>query len=237
MFRLNVIWVTAGLLLQVTVLIVGILAMRRGLAHARLYLLGHGAFFIAASLFATLTLGNQIHDLSVALTLQPLVVLLHLTTMLVTEGRRARETRARLRHQQQALMEQARFVTVGKTIGMLAHQWRAPLARLGAQLTELRAYFRFAGDLREQAPLIRDELLPAMQDGLQHMARTVEDFQDFFSADHPTEVSSPRRWSNGFWTCSAPRSRALACVSSARSSRGPGRYRATRPPWPTCSWC
>ncbi|PTN33033.1 sensor histidine kinase [Desulfonatronum sp. SC1] len=193
LIRFSPFWGAVGRAAGATFLVAGILAVIRKLDHAWLYLLGHVVFFLASATLASMFHKNYIHDLSSIILLHPLVVILHMTVLVLSLGMLARHDVQRLARLDLLLLEQSRFAAIGRTIGMLAHQWRAPLARLGAQLTELRTYFRFAPDIRDHAPVIRDDLLPAMQNGLRHMTDTVRDFQDFFSADHPGEDYDPSR--------------------------------------------
>lgn len=186
-------WSWCALAVYPTVLAAGFLAVRRQLHFRWLFLLGHAAAFTASGLMAILMHIGPIRDLAPLFMLQPLIFTMHVMVMALSLGILARQARDEMFRQEQAMLEQSRFTALGRTIGALAHQWRAPLARLGAQIAELRAYFASSRPLLDHAPRIRDELLPGMEQGVASMSTQVNDLRDFFSSTRPGEDFDPEQ--------------------------------------------
>ena len=92
------------------------------------------------------------------------------------------ETGRRLQ-QERLLARHARLAAIGEMIGAIAHQWRQPLATLGATVQSLRmAWERKALDA---SFLERAEADAQKQ--LYYMSDTIEDFRNFFSPDKVAE--------------------------------------------------
>lgn len=179
------------LMLYATVLAVALRAVRLRLEMSWLFLIGHVPVFVASGMLFVFLQAAILRDIDTILHIQPLLVILQVAFMTSNLGLLHKKSmRTHLEHQRFAI-EQSRFASVGRTIGMVVHQWRTPLARLGTQLAELRASFRSEEHLRRRTTLIRDELLPDMEDGLHEMISTMNDFRDFFSANRPRETFAP----------------------------------------------
>jgi len=185
------VWSALIIMLCATILVTGTVAVYRRLPHAWFYFLGHAVVFTASVLLAVILQTNAVQNLYWILLVQPFIVIIHISVMSLSLGMTARRAQTELAHQQQIMLEQSRFTAVGKTIGMVVHQWRTPLARLGAQLMELHAYVRHSDPSPTQAAMIRQDLLPGMQRSMKTLKDTVDDFSDFFSARQPSEHFEP----------------------------------------------
>lgn len=92
------------------------------------------------------------------------------------------ETERRLQHER-LLSRHARLAAIGEMIGAIAHQWRQPLAALGATIQSIRM-------AREQNCLDDSFLEKSEADAqkqLYYMSDTIEDFRNFFSPDKVVE--------------------------------------------------
>ncbi len=93
------------------------------------------------------------------------------------------ETERRLKHER-LLARHARLAAIGEMIGAIDHQWRQPLATLGATIQGIRmAWERRCID---DAFLAKAEADAQKQ--LVYMSETIEDFRNFFSPDKVMEV-------------------------------------------------
>ncbi len=92
------------------------------------------------------------------------------------------ETEKRLTHER-LLARHARLAAIGEMIGAIAHQWRQPLATLGATIQSIRMAWE------EQC--IDDEFLENAESDAQlqlaYMSDTIEDFRNFFSLEKVIE--------------------------------------------------
>lgn len=90
-------------------------------------------------------------------------------------GKRIKQERLMARH--------ARLAAIGEMIGAIAHQWRQPLATLGATIQSIRMAW-------EQHSIDAEFLENAEADAqkqLYYMSDTIEDFRNFFNPEKVTE--------------------------------------------------
>jgi PAS domain S-box-containing protein len=92
------------------------------------------------------------------------------------------ETERRLQ-QERLLARQARLAAIGEMIGAIAHQWRQPLATLGAIVQSLR----MAWERRVLDGAFLERAETDAQKQLYYMSDTIEDFRNFFSPDKVVE--------------------------------------------------
>ncbi len=78
--------------------------------------------------------------------------------------------------QEERLMEQSRFATMGEMIGAIAHQWRQPLNAIGLFVQSLQ-YDYDKGVLDRQ--LLKERIDGTMEQVF-FMSRTIDDFRDYF---------------------------------------------------------
>jgi PAS domain S-box-containing protein len=81
-------------------------------------------------------------------------------------------------HQQQ-LLQQSRLAQMGEMISMIAHQWRQPLAAIGAASAKIRIKAHLNRVDNEMTIKTSDKI-----EGLvQHLSQTIDDFRNFFKSD------------------------------------------------------
>ncbi|MBB5021802.1 signal transduction histidine kinase [Desulfurispira natronophila] len=150
-------------------------------------LLGQGVLFLTLlfrlvyGVFADFTYSVVDMALSVGLLVFLLLVALAISRSLDAQ-------RKLVIDQRQAVIAQSRFTSFGKMIGMIAHQWRAPLARQGAMLTELQILLEHPEKNHDVVARFRETLLPRMQENHQQLGQIFHDFQQFFASDVRREV-------------------------------------------------
>ncbi len=93
-----------------------------------------------------------------------------------------RETGRRLQ-QERLLARHARLAAIGEMIGAIAHQWRQPLATLGATIQSLR----MAWERRALDGAFLERAEADAQKQLYYMSDTIEDFRNFFSPEKVAE--------------------------------------------------
>ena len=93
------------------------------------------------------------------------------------------ETGRRLQ-QERLLARHARLAAIGEMIGAIAHQWRQPLATLGATIQSLR----MAWERRVLSAAFLERAEADAQKQLYYMSDTIEDFRNFFSPEKVAET-------------------------------------------------
>jgi two-component system, sensor histidine kinase LadS len=192
-YRTSPIWIGCVLTLCATVLWTGALAVIRGLNHAWLYLIGHAGMFCAAIFLVILGQSSLIMDFALSLQVNPWIVAAHLGVMVLSLNIMARDAREAFASERRLFLAQSGYAAVGRTVGMIVHQWRTPLARLGTELAELGFYFHGPKLDREHERTIREILLPSMNRSMDILTGTVEDFSDLLSVRRPREDFAPER--------------------------------------------
>ena len=82
----------------------------------------------------------------------------------------------RIREKEQEQLNNAKFISIGRTIGNVTHQWRQPLNALGAVLTHVKASLLLHNTVRKQ-PLL--DSLDTSFEILQHLSETIDTFYRF----------------------------------------------------------
>ena len=81
-----------------------------------------------------------------------------------------------LREKDEALMHNARLAAMGEMIGMIAHQWRQPIAGIGMVVNNLLLDI----ELDSLDPKKAKEELALVDHQVQYLSQTIEDFTNFF---------------------------------------------------------
>jgi two-component system, sensor histidine kinase LadS len=180
------------LLTAFLLVILGIRATLLGLPGAWYYLAGQGFYQMAIVLqWATITGWIRLTE-----TMEYFIILatmLDIAFLSFALGSRIKSLSEEKSTYQTLSLAQSRFTSVGKAVGMIIHQWKAPMARLGTQITELRGYLAHAdaGPLEFAKRTAR--ILPSMERDLQDMGRTIDEFGKFYAAGDEKELFNPRQ--------------------------------------------
>lgn len=74
------------------------------------------------------------------------------------------------------LVQQSKMALMGEMIGNIAHQWRQPLSVISTSATGIK--------IQKELEMLSDqfliETLDAINNSVQHMSKTIDDFRDFF---------------------------------------------------------
>jgi PAS domain S-box-containing protein len=98
-------------------------------------------------------------------------------------GRRVDEGIQKLREKDEMLLHNARLAAMGEMIGMIAHQWRQPIAGIGMVTNNLLLDIEL-GTLESEKT--KEELVLVDQQ-VQYLSKTIEDFTNFFKPKSETE--------------------------------------------------
>jgi signal transduction histidine kinase len=89
-----------------------------------------------------------------------------------------------LEEQQKMLLQQSKLAAMGEMIGAIAHQWRQPLNAVGVLVQELQLKIELDALKKDEAKALGEEL----QQYLEYMSKTIDDFRDFFK---PSKQKAP----------------------------------------------
>ncbi|MCF6206794.1 MAG: HAMP domain-containing histidine kinase [Sulfurovum sp.] len=92
---------------------------------------------------------------------------------------RIREEVEKNRKQEELLHKQARYVEVGETLSMIAHQWRQPLNAISSNISLMQVMLK-SGKCDVE---IFSKKTKRVADYVQHLSGTIDDFRYFFRED------------------------------------------------------
>ena len=95
-----------------------------------------------------------------------------------------RDLEKKVREEQEMLLIQSRFATMGEMISMIAHQWRQPLNVLSLILVNINLKIEF-GALDEN--FLKEQIAKADKT-IKHMSATIDDFKNLLSKDTTSKV-------------------------------------------------
>ncbi len=93
-----------------------------------------------------------------------------------TLEQRVKEEVAKNREKDQQMIQQSKLAQMGEMIGMIAHQWRQPLASISMMINNMLLDIELQSFEEQKAVSI----LKNMNEQLQHLSKTIDDFRNFF---------------------------------------------------------
>jgi len=92
----------------------------------------------------------------------------------------------KVEEQQNQLIQQSKQAVMGEMIGMIAHQWRQPLATISAIAGNISIGIELGTIKNEQTK----ESMKKINDFSKYLSRTINDFRNFFKPNKEIEVAS-----------------------------------------------
>jgi signal transduction histidine kinase len=84
-----------------------------------------------------------------------------------------------IRKKDNLIMEQARFYSIGQTVGNIAHQWKAPLTYIGTIATTMEVTLKHKG--KDQYLEISENSLEKISKYVQQLKFTLDDFLNYYT--------------------------------------------------------
>ncbi len=81
-----------------------------------------------------------------------------------------------IEEREQAMIQQSKMAAMGEMIGAIAHQWRQPLNAVGVLAQEIEFRCEYGNIEKEELKTLGNQ----MQEYLEYMSKTIDDFRDFF---------------------------------------------------------
>lgn len=90
-----------------------------------------------------------------------------------------------LKEKENLLIKQSRMAAMGEVLSMIAHQWRQPLNAIASNLASIKIKILKKSDISTIEPKIQK-----MNDYLQYMSMTINDFKEFYKEDKQKEYTN-----------------------------------------------
>jgi len=87
------------------------------------------------------------------------------------------------KEQEQILMQKSKFIAMGEMISLIAHQWRQPISELNAIILNIKLHY----DLKKLNKPLLDKKTKEIENLLEYMSNTIDDFRTFFKPDKTKE--------------------------------------------------
>lgn len=147
------------------------------------FLIGEG-FYLTALIYVTFVIGGKVDPSnSLQYTLVPVALLVEMIFLSMALGKRVGDIKRDNELKNNLLIEEEKFVSVGKSIGNVTHQWKEPISQLSSQLMYLESLHRLKKD-----EILLSEFgsnIEQMNGVLEYMKGSVNDLYDFYSnSDH-----------------------------------------------------
>lgn len=91
-----------------------------------------------------------------------------------------------LKEKERMVVLQSKHSAMGEMISMIAHQWRQPLACVSSILSRIK----LKNNMNKVDKEFLNTVLDEMNDYIQYMSNTIDDFRNFFSIDTKKELTS-----------------------------------------------
>ena len=172
----------AGIIIPLYCMILGFVALYRKVIFATLYLLGLCGFYSGVLLFWLMQIGciNVMTIGKNVLLLGSLWEMIIFTCMLILKIRLIKIEHNLMKfHMKEAEKErlyQSKYISMGRTIGNIAHQWKQPLNALGAILTNMKGSLILEPKVRKKN-MVRS--VDMSFEILQHLSETIDTFYSF----------------------------------------------------------
>jgi len=147
------------------------------------FLIGEG-FYVIALIYVTFVIGGKSELLnSLQYTLVPIALLVEMIFLSMALSKRVGDIKRDNEFKSNLLIEEKKFVSVGKSIGNVTHQWKEPISQLSSQLMYLESLHH----LKKEEILLSEfgSNIEQMNAVLEYMKGSVNDLYDFYSnSDH-----------------------------------------------------
>jgi len=87
------------------------------------------------------------------------------------------------KEQEQILMQKSKFIAMGEMISLIAHQWRQPISELNAIVLNIKLHY----DLDKLDKNMLNKKAQEIENLLEFMSHTIDDFRTFFKPDKTKE--------------------------------------------------
>jgi two-component system, NtrC family, C4-dicarboxylate transport sensor histidine kinase DctB len=155
-----------------------------GFKPALFYLMATGMSNMLMILFVVVNQGDGINYSLFSINLPNIALVWEMILLSLALAYRIKLLQEENKSKESLLFIKSRQEAIGELTGNIAHQWKSPLAELGAIIANIEAKLRFATISKEE---LLDQLTLS-KTILRHSADTVDTFQSFFQNLHTQEL-------------------------------------------------
>lgn len=172
---LNVICFASSLIFMI---FVGFLALKRNISGARFYIIGQGVFFIVHFLTTLFINGNSETTIWVYMII-PTSIFIDMVFLSFALSVRIKNINTLKQKHEKLIVFFSHINNASGMINGIIHQWKKPIANLGAIFTELQIVSKFGLNPKESL----DNKIDLINNNLAMLQNTVQEFYDIYKYD------------------------------------------------------
>jgi signal transduction histidine kinase len=153
------------------------------------FFLGQG-IFILCNIYNISIISANMQPSEFSWMVMPIGIVFDLIFLSLALGQRIHKIKKENENSERIIFEQARFSSIGQTIGSITHQWRLPISQLSSQVMFLTATFKhnkenFLDEFEKTAPKISDTI--------DYMQENINMFHDFYKSANQKISFNPKK--------------------------------------------
>lgn len=166
--------------------ILGVLALKRGVKIAKFYLIGWITYLIFSLIPALMYIGLireglfAFHSTQIGFLIEAMLFSLMLAYKITLLKEEKIKVLNEIKQKDELLFAQSKLATIGETLCNIEHQWRTPLTKLTSILMEVEAYIYHKGVPSKEFLL---DSIAKSNEVLIYMSKIVNDFRSFYRSD------------------------------------------------------
>lgn len=170
------------------VLIISIYALAKKYQGALYFVIGEGVYLLTIA-YVSFSISGHVSTMQYSLI--PLAFLFEMILLSMALAHRVAEIKLDNDLKNSILIEEEKFVSVGKSIGNIAHQWKEPISQLSSYLMHLEGLYH----IKKHDTLVSEfgSNIAEMNSTLEYMKGTVNDLYDFYSNSDLTKNFNIRK--------------------------------------------
>lgn len=178
-----------SLLILVFVILLSIYMVYKRMIGSVYFFLGQGTY-IACSIYNISIISANADPKEYSWIVMPIGIVFDVIFLSLALGQKMHHIKKENEKNEQMISEQARFCSIGQTVGNITHQWKAPLSQLSSQFMFLQATFN-----HQQKSFLEEfkNTMPQITSSINYMQENIDMFHDFYKNSNQEVFFSPQK--------------------------------------------
>jgi len=167
----------AALMLIPTIIFTSLWALKKRLTGAMFYLFGQ-VTYLSVVIYVFMTMIGYLETFDYVWILLPLGITFDAVFLLLALFVKLKDIDKQKRTNEELIISQARFTTMGRTVANMTHQWKTPISKLGSEIFLLEATYKLDKDNFDE---VSKQTLTKMKESISYLNNTINDIYNFYS--------------------------------------------------------
>lgn len=185
-FYIHVVWVIT----MISIAIFLIYAFWKGFPYAWYFLVGEGTYALVATTLLFISMKTDIWR-GIEFYALPMGMLWEIVFSSMALSKRVGEIKQNNELKDRLIAEEAKFTSIGKSIGNITHQWKEPINRLSGYMTYIQA-LRYNKDDKKLIEEL-DETIEKSANIIDYMKGSVDELYSFYSGNKDDVVNVKKK--------------------------------------------